>query len=338
MSWAIVIQEDTKSLRHRRWAFPGPQGAGSWGRLPWVGKFGLDTQIHLASKGQSPQDLPHLNVLARVALGRRTLDWWTVRLPDPSAGSHASECVLLLEFLFREVERRKEKLELCWITVSFTFFWKDKTVNRVIWNTIWQSFIFDILEAICPTHLSFDCWTSVYKRGNGSGRRESRSPLPSLEEGEDFSLHVLLALVSGHNTSMVSSLLYPEVVLSISWALGLAMERASSGKESCQELLLLLSSGLNRWGQGLDYFFHFSSQVCFLVPQDIRTEGYRIIVYTFFCISSKTLWVKPSEFVNVVCVQVLRKTGFLGSFVLIILWLLLSLDMFMPFLFISDFL
>lgn len=84
---------------------------------------------------------------------------------------------------------------------------------------------------------------------------------------------------------MPTSLLYPEVVLSISWALGLAMERASSGKESCQELLLLLSLG----DQGLDYFFHFSSQVCFLVPQDIRTDGYRIIAYIFFCTSSKTL-------------------------------------------------
>lgn len=155
MLWAIMIQEDNKSLRHRRWAFPGPQGAGSRGRLPWVGSA-WTLQIHLASKGQSPQDLPHLNVLVRVALGRQTLDWWTVRLPDPSDGSHASECVLLLEFLFRDVERRKEKLELCWITVSLKFFWKDKPVNRVIWNTIWQSFIFDILEASCPTH--FQLW------------------------------------------------------------------------------------------------------------------------------------------------------------------------------------
>lgn len=88
--------------------------------------------------------------------------------------------------------------------------------------------------------------------------------LAGLEEGEGISAHALLVLVSGHNTLMVSSLLYPEVVLSISWALGLEMERASSGKESFQELLLLLSSGLNSWGQDLDLFFSFLFSGVFL--------------------------------------------------------------------------
>lgn len=58
-----MIQEDTKSLRHRRWAFPGPPGAGSWGRLPWVGKFGLDTSDSLGlqrteSPGSSTLECP----------------------------------------------------------------------------------------------------------------------------------------------------------------------------------------------------------------------------------------------------------------------------------------
>lgn len=56
---------------------------------------------------------------------RQTTNRWTVRIPrSPLDGSIASECFLFLEFLVRELQRRKEKLELCGITVSFTFFLK----------------------------------------------------------------------------------------------------------------------------------------------------------------------------------------------------------------------
>lgn len=39
-----------------------------WGSPAWT------LQMHLASKGQGPQDLPHLNVLAKVTLGQQTPD------------------------------------------------------------------------------------------------------------------------------------------------------------------------------------------------------------------------------------------------------------------------
>lgn len=48
---------------------------------------------------------------------------------------------------------------------------------------------------------------------------------------------LLLALVGGHGPSTVFSLLYPDVFLSITWALCLEMGRASSGKEFFKELL-----------------------------------------------------------------------------------------------------
>lgn len=44
------------------------EGDGSCGSLSSVS---LDVSIHLASEEQSSQGLPHLNVLARVTLGRK---------------------------------------------------------------------------------------------------------------------------------------------------------------------------------------------------------------------------------------------------------------------------
>lgn len=49
---------------------------------------------------------------------------------------------------------------------------------------------------------------------------------------------LLLVLVGGRDPSPAFSLLYPDVFLSITWALCLEMERASSGKEFFKELLL----------------------------------------------------------------------------------------------------
>lgn len=80
-------------------------------------------------------------------------------------------------------------------------------------------------------------------KGERSEVEGSQGHHSGLEKGKGISARALLALVSGHNTSAVFSLLYPDVILSISYVLGLEMERASSGKKSFQELLL--SSGFN---------------------------------------------------------------------------------------------
>lgn len=63
-------------------------------------------------------------------------------------------------------------------------------------------------------------------------------PFSGLEKGENISIHSLLALVGGHDSLMVFSLLYANVFLSFSWALNSERERAFSGNECFKELLL----------------------------------------------------------------------------------------------------
>lgn len=76
------------------------------------------------------------------------------------------------------------------------------------------------------------------------------------------------------------------------------------------------------------FFFHFSSQVYFLVPQDVRTEGDGVVACSLYltplhifqgCTHEAELFCKCR-----VCVYILGKTGFLGSWVLSMLLLSLS--------------
>lgn len=107
-SKAIVIQKDTKSLGCGRW-----DGHLLRKRIPWVEKLAWTLQIDLASKGQSPQDLPHLNVLARVTLGRQTPNGWTIELPGSPRMAAVLQSISCVWNSSREVSRRREKLELC---------------------------------------------------------------------------------------------------------------------------------------------------------------------------------------------------------------------------------
>lgn len=66
--------------------------------------------------------------------------------------------------------------------------------------------------------------------------REGAGPSPPGLQGGGAS-HTLPTL-GRRDVLMALSLLYPDVFLSISWALDLEMERASSGNEFFKELLL----------------------------------------------------------------------------------------------------
>lgn len=138
---------------------------------------------------------------------------------------------------FKEEKKNLNCVELLYL-LHFFFFWKDKLVNRVIWNTIWQSFIFDILKATCSTH-----WSSIAEqeciRGETGAEAEARQGHSPVALRTEMCLRaLLLVLVGGRDPSPAFSLLYPDVFLSITWALCLEMERASSGKEFFKELLL----------------------------------------------------------------------------------------------------
>lgn len=72
------------------------------------------------------------------------------------------------------------------------------------------------------------------KRERGGEADESQGhSSPALKEA-GLCVHALLVPVGGRDTSMGFSLLYPDVFLSIAWALYLEMERASSGKRNFQ--------------------------------------------------------------------------------------------------------
>lgn len=73
--------------------------------------------------------------------------------------------------------------------------------------------------------------------GAEADARQGHSPV-ALRKEKMCLRALLLVLVGGHGPSTVFSLLYPDVFLSITWALCLEMERASSGKEFFKELLL----------------------------------------------------------------------------------------------------
>lgn len=63
------------------------------------------------------------------------------------------------------------------------------------------------------------------------------TPSVVLRKEETVLAHSPLGLVGGHDMSVVFSLLYPDVFLSISWSLDLEMEKASPGNELFKGLL-----------------------------------------------------------------------------------------------------
>lgn len=89
-----------------------------WGSSAWT------FQIHLASKEQSPQDLPHLNVLARVTLDRQTPNRQTVELPRSLLGQQPCSRVCFWNSSLGKFKQEKKNLncvELLYLLLFFFF-------------------------------------------------------------------------------------------------------------------------------------------------------------------------------------------------------------------------
>lgn len=95
---------------------------------------------------------------------------------------------------FKEEKKNLNCVELLYLLHCF-FFWKDKLVNRVIWNTIWQSFIFDILKATCSTHWSSIAEQECVRGGTGAEAEVHRGLWPWGRTGGVCMLFCWLLLV-----------------------------------------------------------------------------------------------------------------------------------------------
>lgn len=111
-----------------------------WGSLAWT------FQLHLASKEESPSIFHTWMSLQ---------EWfWADQLQSERLSSSLralqewQPCSRVCPASGIPLEGTLKKKRKTWIVLNYYIFYiflKDKFVNRVIWNTIWQSFIFDIL-------------------------------------------------------------------------------------------------------------------------------------------------------------------------------------------------